>query len=117
MPGNCNDCSNGTGTATEMNKLNHFDERGQAHMVDVGSKAESHRVAVASGRIHMLPATFALIQSGGAKKGDVLGIARVAAIQGDDVLAFARRYFVESNAVEGIVRGTLTERPVSLPTA
>ena len=65
-----------------MNKLNHFDERGQAHMVDVGSKAETHRVGVASGRIHMLPATFALIRSGGAKKGDVLGIARVAAIQG-----------------------------------
>ena len=67
---------------TEMNKLNHFDEQGQAHMVDVSSKAETHRVGVAGGRIHMLPATFALIQSGGAKKGDVLGIARVAAIQG-----------------------------------
>ena len=50
-------------------------------MVDVSAKAETHRVAVASGVIRMLPATLALIQSGSAKKGDVLGIARVAAIQ------------------------------------
>ena len=50
-------------------------------MVDVASKAATHRVAVARGRIEMLPATFALIQSGGVKKGDVLGIARIAAIQ------------------------------------
>lgn len=65
-----------------MNKLNHFDENGQAHMVDVGAKPETHRVATAAGRITMLPATFALIRSGAAKKGDVLGIARIAAIQG-----------------------------------
>ena len=65
-----------------MNKLNHFDENGQAHMVDVGAKPETHRVATAAGRITMLPATFALIRSGSAKKGDVLGIARIAAIQG-----------------------------------
>jgi cyclic pyranopterin phosphate synthase len=62
-------------------KLTHFDAAGQAHMVDVGSKAETHRVAVASGRIRMLPATFAMVMSGTAKKGDVLGIARIAAIQ------------------------------------
>ena len=65
-----------------MSKLNHFDERGQAHMVDVGQKPETHRVAIAAGRITMLPATFELIRSGTAKKGDVLGIARIAAIQG-----------------------------------
>ena len=65
-----------------MSKLNHFDERGQAHMVDVGQKPETHRVAIATGRIAMLPATFELIRSGTAKKGDVLGIARIAAIQG-----------------------------------
>lgn len=65
-----------------MTNLNHFDDRGQAHMVDVGEKAESHRVAIASGRISMAAATFELIRSGGAKKGDVLGIARIAAIQG-----------------------------------
>ena len=65
-----------------MSNLNHFDERGQAHMVDVGAKTESHRVAVASGRINMTAATVELIRSGGAKKGDVLSVARVAAIQG-----------------------------------
>lgn len=51
-------------------------------MVDVGSKAHTHRVAVAEGRITMLPATRALIESGTAKKGDVLGIARLAGIMG-----------------------------------
>ena len=64
-----------------MSTLSHFDTTGQAHMVDVGAKAATHRVAVASGRIEMLPGTLALIASGDAKKGDVLGIARIAAIQ------------------------------------
>lgn len=64
-----------------MKALTHFDEQGQAHMVDVAGKAATKRVAVASGRIEMLAATFVLIQSGTAKKGDVLGIARIAAIQ------------------------------------
>ncbi len=63
------------------NKLTHFDGSGQAHMVDVGAKAESHRVAKASGRIIMQPTTLDLVKSGTAKKGDVLGIARIAAIQ------------------------------------
>ncbi len=62
--------------------LTHFDSQGQAHMVDVAAKAETHRVARATGSIRMLPATLALIASGQAKKGDVIGIARVAAIQG-----------------------------------
>ncbi len=62
--------------------LTHFDAEGQAHMVDVAAKAHTHRVAVAEGRITMEPATLALIQSGNAKKGDVLGIARIAGIQG-----------------------------------
>ncbi|MBX3622402.1 MAG: cyclic pyranopterin monophosphate synthase MoaC [Rhizobacter sp.] len=61
--------------------LTHFDAQGQAHMVDVSAKQETHRIARASGVIRMLPATLALIQSGSAKKGDVIGIARVAAIQ------------------------------------
>jgi cyclic pyranopterin monophosphate synthase len=65
-----------------MSGLTHFDAQGQAHMVDVAAKAATHRVAVARGRIEMLPATFALIQSGTASKGDVLGIARIAGIQG-----------------------------------
>ena len=63
------------------NPLTHFDQNGQAHMVDIGEKAETHRIATATGHITMLPATFALIQSGTSKKGDVLGIARIAAIQ------------------------------------
>ncbi|PUE61496.1 cyclic pyranopterin monophosphate synthase MoaC [Limnohabitans sp. 2KL-17] len=62
--------------------LTHFDAQGQAHMVDVGGKTSTRRIAVATGRIEMLPATLALIQSGTAKKGDVLGIARIAGIQG-----------------------------------
>ena len=62
--------------------LTHFDAQGQAHMVDVAAKAATHRIAVAQGRIVMLPATMALIEAGTAKKGDVLGIARIAGIQG-----------------------------------
>jgi cyclic pyranopterin phosphate synthase len=62
--------------------LTHFDAQGQAHMVDVGSKTSTHRIAVATGRIEMLPATLARITSGTAKKGDVLGIARIAGIMG-----------------------------------
>jgi cyclic pyranopterin phosphate synthase len=65
-----------------MTTLTHFDAAGQAHMVDVGSKDVTHRVAVATGVIAMLPATFALVRDGTAKKGDVLGVARIAAIQG-----------------------------------
>src|SRR5438477_9642821 len=65
-----------------MSKLTHFDAAGQAHMVDVADKAETRRVAVAIGRISMKPETLALIAAGEAKKGDVLGVARVAAIQG-----------------------------------
>jgi cyclic pyranopterin phosphate synthase len=62
--------------------LTHFDTQGQAHMVDVSAKQATHRVARASGVIRMQPATLALIQSGSAKKGDVIGVARIAAIQG-----------------------------------
>ena len=62
--------------------LTHFDATGQARMVDVGAKAETLRVARASGTIRMRAETLALIESGSVKKGDVLGIARVAAIQG-----------------------------------
>ena len=64
-----------------MSKLTHFDAQGQAHMVDVAAKPATHRIAVASGRIEMLAATLALIESGTAKKGDVLGVARIAGIQ------------------------------------
>lgn len=64
-----------------VGKLTHFDRRGAAHMVDVGAKPETHRTAVASGRIRMAAATLRLVARGGAKKGDVLGVARLAAIQ------------------------------------
>ena len=64
-----------------MNKLTHFDASGQAHMVNVGGKANTHRIAIATGRITMLPETFSMIEAGTHKKGDVLGIARIAGIQ------------------------------------
>ena len=67
--------SNSTGET-----LTHFDAQGQAHMVDVAAKAATHRIAIAQGRIVMSPATLAIILAGSAKKGDVLGIARVAGI-------------------------------------
>ena len=63
-----------------MSTLTHFDAHGQAHMVDVADKKSTHRIAVATGRIEMQAATLALIESGTAKKGDVLGIARIAGI-------------------------------------
>ena len=64
-----------------MNKLTHFDASGQAHMVNVGDKPHTHRIAVATGKITMLPETFDIIKAGTHKKGDVLGIARIAGIQ------------------------------------
>jgi len=67
---------------TPTNPLTHFDSSGQAHMVDVGDKPHTRRIALASGIIRMQAATLQLIKNGDAKKGDVLGIARIAAIQG-----------------------------------
>jgi cyclic pyranopterin phosphate synthase len=64
-----------------MNTLTHFDAQGQAHMVDVADKASTRRIAVASGRIEMMPSTLKIIESGNARKGDVLGVARIAGIQ------------------------------------
>jgi cyclic pyranopterin phosphate synthase len=64
-----------------MTQFTHFDSSGQAHMVDVVEKQETHRVATAGGRIAMQPSTLALILEGSAGKGDVLGVARIAAIQ------------------------------------
>ena len=71
-------CKNSATMSTSP--LTHFDAQGQAHMVDVGAKLSTHRVAVAQGRIAMLPATLALVTAGTAKKGDVLGVARLAGI-------------------------------------
>jgi len=63
-----------------MSDLTHFNDAGEAHMVDVGDKAVTHRVAVAGGLIRMLPETHAMVVAGTHKKGDVLGISRVAGI-------------------------------------
>ena len=63
-----------------MKSLTHFDAQGQAHMVDVAGKASTHRIGIAAGRIEMQAATLAIIEAGTAKKGDVLGIARIAGI-------------------------------------
>jgi cyclic pyranopterin phosphate synthase len=65
---------------TTTSPLTHFDANGQAHMVDVGTKAATHRIAIAQGRIAMNPSTLTLILEGTAKKGDVLGVARIAGI-------------------------------------
>ena len=65
----------------DASPLSHFDSGGAAHMVDVSAKAETHRTARATGLIRMQAATLALIAGGTAKKGDVIGVARIAAIQ------------------------------------
>ena len=65
-----------------MPKLSHFDDQGQAHMVDVSDKAVTSRIATAKGRVVMQPETLAMIMDGSAKKGDVLGVARLAGIMG-----------------------------------
>ena len=65
---------------TDISSLTHFDAQGQAHMVDVAAKPATHRTAVAEGRIMMQAATLSLIVQGDAKKGDVLGVARIAGI-------------------------------------
>lgn len=70
-----------TTTQADNTNLTHFDESGKAHMVDISDKDITHRIAIAQGQIKMQPATFATIKTGDAKKGDVLGIARIAAIQ------------------------------------
>ncbi|HQY27355.1 MAG TPA: cyclic pyranopterin monophosphate synthase MoaC, partial [Burkholderiaceae bacterium] len=61
--------------------LTHFDAAGRAHMVDIAAKAVTHRIAVARGTIRMKPQTLVLVRDGTAKKGDVVGVARIAAIQ------------------------------------
>jgi cyclic pyranopterin monophosphate synthase len=65
---------------TTTSALTHFDVNGQAHMVDVAAKAVTHRIAIAQGQIMMNPSTLTLILNGTAKKGDVLGVARIAGI-------------------------------------
>lgn len=76
------DAPTDSSTQRPTDTLTHFDATGQAHMVNVGHKPETQRRAQVSGSIRMAPATFTMITQGSAQKGDVLGIARIAAIQG-----------------------------------
>jgi cyclic pyranopterin phosphate synthase len=95
-----NDTPSGSG-------LTHFDVAGQAHIVDVGAKDATHRIAVATGRIRMQPATLALVQAGSAKKGDVLGVARVAAIMASkrtaDLIPLCHPIALDRVAVEFVI--------------
>ncbi|MEP4484717.1 MAG: cyclic pyranopterin monophosphate synthase MoaC [Halioglobus sp.] len=87
-----------------MSKLTHIDDTGAAHMVDVGEKASTHRVAIAGAVVHMSPATMALLQAGAHKKGDVLAVARIAGIQGakrcSDLIPLCHPLMLESVDVE-----------------
>jgi cyclic pyranopterin phosphate synthase len=101
---------------TLMTVLTHFDAQGQAHMVDVAAKPSTHRIAVASGIIEMQPGTLALVQAGNAKKGDVLGIARIAGIQGakktSDLIPLCHPLALTRVAVElEAIEQTGTSRP------
>lgn len=104
-----------------MTALTHFDAQGQAHMVDVSHKASTHRIAVAGGQIQMQAETLALILAGNAKKGDVLGIARIAGIQGakrtSDLIPLCHplaltRVAVEFQVLEGETPGIRCEATV-----
>jgi cyclic pyranopterin monophosphate synthase len=98
---------------TDQSKLTHFDAAGQAHMVDVADKAITKRIAIAQGRIRMQPATLALIQAGNAKKGDVLGVARIAAIQAakktSDLIPLCHPLALTRVAVEFEIDATVSE--------
>ena len=87
-----------------MSDFTHFDKKGDAVMVDVASKAETERVAVAAGSVIMQPATLATIMSGGVKKGDVLSVARLAGIMGakrtPDLIPLCHPLNLSSVAVE-----------------
>ena len=100
---------------TSSDNLTHFDAQGQAHMVDVGGKTATKRIAVATGRITMLPATLALIESGTAKKGDVLGIARLAGIMGakktSDLIPLCHPLALTRVAIEFSVHPATTSQP------
>jgi cyclic pyranopterin phosphate synthase len=93
-----------------MTKLTHFDKQGQAYMVDIAGKPPTPRVAIAGGRIEMQDATLTLIEAGSAAKGDVLGIARIAAIQAakrtSDLIPLCHPLFLTHVAVEFAVGRT-----------
>jgi cyclic pyranopterin phosphate synthase len=103
-----------------MNNLTHFDDEGRAVMVDVAAKAATHRVAVATGRIHMLADTLARIVAGQAAKGDVLGVARIAAIQATkrcaDLIPLCHPLALTRVAVEFVVHENAIECRVTAET-
>ena len=78
-----------------MAEFNHFDTDGNAQMVDVGGKADTNRIAIVKGYIKMQPETLAMIADGTAKKGDVLGVARLAGIMGQSKLQISYRYVTQ----------------------
>lgn len=92
--------------------LTHFDKNGQAHMVDVADKPATRRVAIAQGSIAMLAETLAIIESGSAKKGDVLGIARIAGIQAakktSDLIPLCHPLALTRVAIDFIAVGALS---------
>lgn len=96
-----------------MSEFTHFDQQGLAHMVDVGEKTETHRAACASGIIRMQSETLKLILDRGSKKGDVLGVARLAAIQGakrtSDLIPLCHHLALTRVAVEFHVDESLNE--------
>lgn len=87
-----------------MTDFTHFDDKGQAHMVDVGAKDVTERTATAAGSVVMAPETLALIRDGGVKKGDVLSVARLAGIMGakrtPDLIPLCHPLALTSVAVE-----------------
>ena len=89
-----------------MGKLTHFNQKGEAHMVDIGEKSSTHRVAIADGRIKMLPETLKHIESGTHKKGDVLGIARIAGIMAH--VETTGKTGVEMEALQAVQTSLLT---------
>ena len=102
------------------NPLTHFDNNGQAHMVDVAEKAHTKRIAVVQGQIDMLPTTLALIVSGSAKKGDVLGIARIAGIQAakktSDLIPLCHPLAITRVAIDFVVNNDYMTAPsASIP--
>jgi cyclic pyranopterin phosphate synthase len=101
-----------------MTTLTHFDAQGQAHMVDVAAKTATHRIGIASGRIDMQAETLALITSGTAKKGDVLGIARIAGIMAakktSDLIPLCHPLALTRVAVEFETREAVPEQPGSV---
>jgi cyclic pyranopterin phosphate synthase len=101
-----------------MKSLTHFDAQGQAHMVDVAAKASTHRIGVAGGRIEMQQTTLAIIEAGSVKKGDVLGIARIAGIMAakktSDLIPLCHPLALTRVAIDFATSSALNAQPASI---